>query len=90
MSIADKLDEEICSHRAYAIWPKLDTVHHPQQQPMPEALRERLQGPPAEFEQPALARWKDLLLQQIGDVGGKYGFPDVVLYSLKSDRCGRS
>jgi hypothetical protein len=89
-SIADKLDEEICSHRAYAIWPKPDTVRHPQQQPMPEALRERLQGPLAEFGQPPLARWKDLLLQQIGDVGGKYGFPDVLLYSLKSQRCGRS
>jgi hypothetical protein len=90
MSIADKLDEEICSHRAYAMWPKQDTVYHPQQQPMPEALRERLQEPPAEFEQPPLARWKERLLQQMGDVGGKYGFPDVLLYPLKSPRCGRS
>ncbi len=90
MSIGDKLDEEICSHRTYAMWPKPDTVYHPQQQPMPEALRDRLQGPLAEFEQPPLARWKERLLQQMGDVGGKYGFPDVLLYSLKSRRCGRS
>jgi hypothetical protein len=35
-----------------------------------------------------LAGWKSLLLRNIGEVGGKYGFPDVVIYSLESKRCG--
>jgi hypothetical protein len=84
----DRLDERICSHRSYAIWPKPDPNHHPEMQWMPDALRERSRGPVAEFDQPALAGWKHLLLKKIGGVGGKYGFPDVVIYSLGSEHCG--
>lgn len=86
-NIAGKLDEQICSHHTYAMWPKPDLVHHPMEQPMPEALRARLQEPVAEFDQPSLAHWKDQLLRGMVDIGGKYGFPDVVIYSLKSSRC---
>ncbi len=87
-SIGDKLDERICSHSSYAIWPKPGPAQHPEAQWMPDALRERLRGPVAEFDQPALAGWKNLLLKKVGEVGGKYGFPDVVIYSLGSKRCG--
>jgi hypothetical protein len=87
-SVSDTLDKRICSHRSYAIWPKTDPEQHPEAQWMPDALRERLRGPVAEFDQPALAGWKSLLLRNIGEVGGKYGFPDVVIYSLESKRCG--
>ena len=75
-SAGDRLDERICSHRSYAMWPKPDPAHHPEMQLMPEALRERLRGPVAEFDEPALAGWKNLLLKKIGGVGGKYGFPE--------------
>jgi hypothetical protein len=88
-SAAAKLDEEICSHRTYAIWPKTDPMHHPQEQTMPEELRERLQAPLEEFDQPALAQWKNVLLQRMGEIGGKYGFPDAVIYSLKAEACGK-
>lgn len=88
-SAAAKLDEEICSQRAYAMWPKTDPVHHPQEQTMPEEVRERLQAPLGEFDQPALAQWKNVLLQRMGEIGGKYGFPDAVIYSLKTEACGK-
>jgi hypothetical protein len=87
-SIADKLDKEICSYRTYAIWPKLDPVYHPQDQLMPAALRQRLHNSVAEFDQPALSAWRHQLLTDIGEIGGKYGFSDVVIYSLKSQHCG--
>jgi hypothetical protein len=88
-SAGDRLDERICSHRTYAMWPKPDPAQHPEVQLMPEALRERLRGPVAEFDQPALAEWKDLLLKKMEGVGSKYGFPDVVIYSLGSSNCGK-
>jgi hypothetical protein len=86
-SDGDELDGVICSHRTYAMWPKLDPIHHPQEQPMPTALRERVQAPVAEFDQPSLPAWKETLLQRLGRIGGKYGFPDVVIYTLKSPNC---
>jgi hypothetical protein len=88
VSAGDTLDERICSRRSYALWPKPDPARHPETQLMPDVLRERIKGPVAEFDQPPLAGWKNLLLKQIGEVGGKYGFPDVVIYSLESKRCG--
>jgi hypothetical protein len=89
LSAGNRLDERICSHRSYAIWPKPDPAQHPEEQSMPADLRERLRGPIAEFQQPVLAAWKNLLLNKIGEVGGKYGFPDVVVYSLEATRCGQ-
>jgi hypothetical protein len=88
-SIAAKLDETICSRRTYAMWPKMDPVHHPQQEPMPEDLRKRVQAPLGEFHQPVLPQWKDALLQKMGEIGGKYGFPDAVMYALGNDACGK-
>jgi hypothetical protein len=55
---------------------------------MPAALRERLHNSVAEFDQPALSAWRHQLLTDIGEIGGKYGFSDVVIYSLKSQHCG--
>jgi hypothetical protein len=88
-AVATKLDEEICSHHTYAMWPKTDPVHNPQEQAMPEDLRERLQTPLGEFDQPAVAQWKNVLLQRMGEIGGKYGFPDAVIYSLNTEACGK-
>lgn len=88
-SVRDQLDTEICSHPTYAMWPKPDFAHHPQEQPMPTALRERVEAPLAEFDQPPLPGWKDQVLQRLGDIGGKYGFPNVVIYSLKSPDCAQ-
>jgi hypothetical protein len=85
--IGEKLDQMICSSRAYVIWPKTDLEQQPFEQAMPEPLRDRLQQPIAEFHQPALPEWKQGLLSHMGNVGGKNGFPSVILYSTKSARC---
>ena len=77
----------ICSHQTYVIWPKPDPVQQPLEQSMPEQLLERLQRPIAEFDQPPLAGWKLWALSRLGDIGGKNGFPSVILYSTKSARC---
>jgi hypothetical protein len=80
----DKLDAEICSRPTYAIWPKPDGVYPLEGEPMPEALRDRLANKVGEFHQPPLASWKDRVLGRFGEISGKYGFPDAVIYSLKS------
>jgi hypothetical protein len=85
-SVGDKLDSEICSHPTYAMWPQLDPVQQPQEQPMPGPLRDRLAHKMGEFDQPPLSSWKKLVLNQIGEVAGKYGFPDVLIYSLRSTK----
>lgn len=82
--IGDKLDAEICSRPTYAIWPKLDGAYPVEGEPMPEALRDRLVSKVGEFHQPPLALWKERELGRIGEISGKYGFPDAVVYSLKS------
>ncbi len=86
----DKLDAMICSHQAYAVWPNSDPVYHPPLQDMPDALRQRLQGPPLDFHQPPLAPWKTEVLKRMGPIDNKYGFADITLYALKSDHCGVS
>ena len=88
-SIGENLDEMICSRRAFAIWPVDDPSYHPLQQRVPEALRERMQGSPTEFRQPPLATWRREALSLIGQIDGKFGFPDAVIYPLKSQRCGK-
>jgi hypothetical protein len=89
-SISDKLEQEICTHPTYAMWPKPDIAHQPEQEPMPEVLREHLLPKAGEFNQPPLSPWKEKLLNDIGPMLGKYGYPDAILYPLKSlDDCGR-
>ena len=51
---------------------------------MPEALRDRVVNDLGEFHQPPLASWKERVLGRIGEISGKYGFPDAVVYSLKN------
>ena len=82
--IGDKLDAEICSRPTYAIWTKPDGVYPVEGEPMPDALRERLVSKVGEFHQPPLASWKEGVLGRIGEISGKYGFPDAVVYSLRS------
>jgi len=90
-SVADKLDSEICSHPAYAMWPKPDPLHQPQEEPMPEVLRERLLPKAGEFDQPPLSPWREKVLNNIGPIGGKYGFPDATIYPLRSlDNCEKN
>jgi len=82
--MGDKLDAQICSRPTYAIWPKSDGVYPVEGEPMPDALRDRLANKVGEFHQPPLASWKEWVLGRIGEISGKYGFPDAVVYSLKS------
>jgi hypothetical protein len=89
-SIAGKLEESICAHPTYAMWPKPDPAHQPEEEPMPEVLRERLLPKAGEFNQPALSPWKEKLLDNMGPMVGKYGFPDAIIYPLRSlDDCGK-
>lgn len=79
----DMLDAEICSRPTYAIWPKAGG-YPLEGEPMPDALRDRLAEKMGEFHQPRLPLWKERMLGRIGEISGKYGFPDAVVYSLKS------
>jgi hypothetical protein len=89
-SISDKLEQSICSHPTYAIWPEANPAEQPEQEPMPDVLRERLLPKAGEFKQPPLSPWKEKLLGSLGPVVGKYGFPDTVIYPLRSlNGCAR-
>ncbi len=57
-SIADKLEQSICAHPTYAIWPEANPAEQTEQEPMPEVLRERLLSKAGEFKQPPLSQWK--------------------------------
>jgi hypothetical protein len=81
---ADKLEAQICSHPTYLIWSKPDPRHQPQEDPMPAAVQDRLNSKIGEFDQPPLAPWIEKILGRMGDIGGKFGFPDAVVYSLKN------
>ena len=82
--VTQELDDQICTQPAYVIWPLPDPLRQPQQEPMPETLRARLGAKIAELRQPPLARWKETLLEEAGPIGGKYGFPDVAIFQLRS------
>jgi hypothetical protein len=57
---------------------------------MPFALRERLSRRVARLRQSPLAAWKDALITRMDPREEDYGFPDAVIYSLKSsDNCAR-
>ena len=89
-SIAGKLEEEICAHSTYTMWPETNPLHHSEGEPMPPALRERLLPRLAELSQPPLSAWKEGLLDRLPPIAGKYGFPDVAIYPLKSlGHCGK-
>ena len=85
--VGERLDQMICSRPTYVIWPKPDPMQQPLEQLMPEPVRDRLQGPIAEFDQPALPGWKRWILTRLGDIGGKNGFPSVLIYATKSASC---
>jgi hypothetical protein len=84
-----ELDKTICSRPSYAMWPKADPISHPESPTMPDALQKHFGRKVAELDQPPMTAWKVQLLQRMGPVGGKYGFADVVIYSLRSNRCGK-
>ena len=89
-SASGKLDLEICAHPTYAMWPKPNPAHQPQEEPMPEAVRERLLPRVGEFNQPPIAPWREKLLDNLGPIAGKYGFPDATIYPLRSlNACGK-
>jgi len=81
---AGKLEAQICSRPTYLIWSKLDPIHQPQEEPLPAAVQDRLDTKIGEFDQPPLAPWIERVLGRMGEIGGKYGFPDAVVYSLKN------
>ena len=82
--VADTIDAQICSHPTYGIWSKPDPIHQPQEEPLPAVLQDRLNAKVGEFNQPPLSAWRERVLERFGEIGGKYGFPDAVIYSLKS------
>jgi hypothetical protein len=83
-SLAEKIEEQACFHPTYAMWPEPDPAHLALWGPMPEPLLARSQGRAGQFYELALPRWKENLLHRIGQVGDKYGYPDVSLYPLKA------
>jgi hypothetical protein len=88
--VAQELDALICDQTAYVMWPVPDPVRQPAEEPMPETLRARLGPKVAEFRQPPLSKRRDAILKEIGEIGGKYGFPDVAIFRLKSPQpCGK-
>jgi hypothetical protein len=89
-SIAGKLEEEICAYPTYAMWPNPDPIQQPEAEPMPQVLRDRLLPKVGEFRQPSLSPSREKLLNSIGTISGKYGFPDTTIYPLRSlNDCGK-
>jgi hypothetical protein len=84
--VTQEFDDQICAQPVYVMWPVPDAVRQPLEEPMPEAIRARLGEKVAEFHQPPLSSRKEAVLQGIGQVAGKYGFPDVAVFRLKSRR----
>jgi hypothetical protein len=82
--VDQELDDQICASPTYVMWPVPDDLRQPLEEKMPRALLLRLGPKVAELSQPPLPEWKERVLRHIGRVGGKYGFPDVVLFQLRS------
>ena len=88
--VTEELDEQICAQPAYLMWPVPDPLRQPFEEPMPETLRARLGPKVAELRQPPLPSWKESLLGKLGQVGGKYGLPDVAIFQMRSPTpCGK-
>ena len=52
---------------------------------------QRLLPKAGEFDQPPLSPWREKVLNNIGPIGGKYGFPDATIYPLRSlDNCEKN
>jgi hypothetical protein len=83
-SISDKLEEEICAHPTYAIWPVPDLLHQQEEEAMPAVLHNHLAVKAGELVQPPLSPWREKLLNDLGPMVVKYGFPDLAIYRLKS------
>jgi hypothetical protein len=87
--VSRDLDNQICAQPAYVMWPVPDLVRQPLEEPMPETLRARLGLKIAQLHRPPLPKWKEALLGKMGQIGGKYGFPDVAIFQLRGrGRCG--
>ncbi len=83
-SIAQKVEQRLCAGPAFVIWPKPISLDPSAKWSMPAALRDRLQPAIGELVQPPIPAWKWSLLLRLGPVAGKFGFPDAVLYPLRS------
>jgi hypothetical protein len=81
-----EFDAQICAQPVYVMWPVPDSVRQPLEEPMPETIRARLGEKVAEFHQPPLSSWRETILKGIGQVAGKYGFPDVAIFRLNRQR----
>jgi hypothetical protein len=87
----ETIDEEICAHKTFILWPEPDPVHQPVWSPIPAELQDRLLPPLGELRWPPIVGWRDLFLRHIGNVGGKYGSADVRIWPLRSQKgCGTS
>jgi hypothetical protein len=89
--VNEELDKQICIRPTYVMWPIGDLLLHSLGEPMPAALEARLGPKIAEFRQPPLTKWRAGLLEDLGALPGKYGFPDVAIFQLRtSGVCGKS
>jgi hypothetical protein len=88
--IDEDLDDQICAGPTYVMWPVPDNLRQPLGESMPSSLLSRLGPKVAELRQPPLPKWKESTLDRLGEVGGKFGFPDVAIFQLRSSvHCGK-
>lgn len=77
-----KLDEAICAHPTYFMWPLLAPL---QQAPgLPGVVLSHVDKEVGEWEQPRMPVWKRVALDHIGPIANKFGLPDMAIYSLRS------
>jgi hypothetical protein len=88
--VNEELDEQSCARPTYVMWPIDDPLGHSLGEPMPEALEVRLGPKISEFRQPPLTKWKESLLGDLTAITGRYGFPDIAIFQLRTPAaCGK-
>jgi hypothetical protein len=88
--VNEELDQVSCARPTYVMWPIGDELRHSPGEPMPPALEARLGPKISELRQPPLTKWKESFLDDLGAITGKYGFPDLALFQLKTPGvCGK-
>jgi len=82
-----KLDETICAHPTYVMWPLLNTLRLAPG--LPRVVITHLGREVGTLEPPPLTAWEKAMLNRIVRDGSGYRSPKVAVYSLRgSVRCG--
>jgi hypothetical protein len=88
--VNEELDEQSCVQPTYVMWPIDDPRRRSLGEPMPVALEARLGPKISELRQPRLPKWNEGLLEELGPITGKYGFPDIAIFQIrKPEVCGK-